>query len=103
MKKTGIVIATMVAATLGVSARTDWNIDPSHSKVRFSVTHLMVSETEGLFKIFDGKITAGKDDFTDANIEFNIDVNSINTEDEKRDGHLKSPDFFDAAKFPKMT
>ena len=101
MKKSGIIIATMIAGA-EVSAQTKWNIDPSHSMVRFSVTHLMVSETNGQFKLFDGKITTSKEDFTDANIEFSIDVNSINTDDEKRDGHLKSADFFDVNNYPKM-
>jgi polyisoprenoid-binding protein YceI len=64
----------------------------------------MVAETEGRFKMFDGTVSSKSDmDFTDANINFTVDASSINTEDEKRDGHLKSPDFFDVAKYPTLT
>ena len=91
----------MISATI---AQTNWKVDASHSKLGFSVTHMMVSETEGKIKIYEGNVSSKSDmDFTDANINFTADVNSINTEDEKRDGHLKSADFFDAEKFPKMT
>lgn len=103
MKKSKIVIATVLAATAGVTAQTTWNIDPSHSGVKFSVTHLMISEVEGRFKMFDGKVTAAKDDFTDANIEFNVDAKSISTENDKRDEHLRSAEFFDVEKYPKIT
>jgi polyisoprenoid-binding protein YceI len=65
---------------------------------------MMVSETEGKFKIYDGKVSSKSEtDFSNAAIEFSVDVNSINTDDEKRDGHLKSDDFFNAEKYPKMT
>ncbi|MBN8703192.1 MAG: YceI family protein [Bacteroidetes bacterium] len=104
MKKTitmGAMILT-TALTEVEAQTTTWAIDPSHTKVGFSVTHMMVAETEGKFKMYDGKVTSSKEDFTDAQIEFSIDVASINTDDEKRDGHLKSPDFFDVEKFPKM-
>ncbi|MBX3165289.1 MAG: YceI family protein [Bacteroidetes bacterium] len=89
----------MTAAT----AQTNWKVDASHSKLGFSVTHAMVSEVEGKFKVFDGSATSNNIDFTNSNIEFTADAASINTEDEKRDGHLKSPDFFDVEKFPKIT
>lgn len=91
----------MMSATI---AQTNWKVDGSHSKLGFSVTHAMVSEVEGKFKIYEGSVSSKSEmDFTDANINFSVDVNSINTEDEKRDGHLKSADFFDAEKYPKMT
>jgi polyisoprenoid-binding protein YceI len=103
MKK---LILTVASAFLMLTAtsQTKWKLDASHSKLGFSVTHMMVSETEGKFKIYEGTVDSKTDmDFSDAKIEFSADVNSINTEDEKRDGHLKSPDFFDAAKYPKIT
>ena len=103
MKTTLKAIVAVVAISLSAKAQTNWNVDASHSKLGFSVTHMMVSETEGKFKIYEGKVSSKSDiDFTDASIDFKIDVNSINTDDEKRDGHLKSPDFFDAAKFPEI-
>jgi len=63
----------------------------------------MVSDVEGSFKNFDAKITASKEDFTDAVVELSADVASVNTDNEKRDQHLVSEDFFDAAKYPKLT
>lgn len=97
-------VAALLTLSLGINAQTNWKVDASHSKMGFSVTHLMVSETEGKFKIYEGTVSSKSDlDFTDSKIEFSVDVNSINTDDEKRDGHLKSPDFFDVEKFPKMT
>lgn len=104
MKKTLVTAALVAFAGLSAVAQVKWKIDNSHSKVGFSVVHLMVSETEGKFKIYEGNVESKTEaDFSDAKIDFTIDVNSINTDDEKRDGHLKSPDFFDVANHPKMT
>ena len=104
MKK---LITTAAASLLMMSAtmaQVKWKVDNSHSKLGFSVVHMMVSETEGKFKVYEGTAFSKTEmDFTDADISFSADVNSINTEDEKRDGHLKSADFFDAEKFPKIT
>lgn len=82
---------------------TNWTCDPAHSNVKFSVMHLGVSEMEGKFKVFDGKMSYAKEDMSDAQIEFSVDVNSIDTDYDVRDNHLKSDDFFNAEKFPKMT
>lgn len=82
---------------------TIWNIDPTHSEVNFKVKHLVVSTVTGHFDRFEATIETGKEDFSDARISFSADVNSINTKNEQRDGHLKSPDFFDAATHPKMS
>ena len=79
-----------------------WSIDKAHSNVKFTVTHLVVSEVEGSFKIFDGSLEASKDDYSDAKINFTVDVNSVNTDNDMRDKHLKSEDFFAADKFPAM-
>ena len=80
-----------------------WKIDPTHSEVNFKVKHLVVSTVTGHFNSFDATIESANDDFSDATITFEADVNSINTKNEQRDGHLKSPDFFDAVNFPKMS
>jgi polyisoprenoid-binding protein YceI len=83
-------------------AATKWAIDKTHSNVKFTVTHLVISEVEGYFKIFDGSMEHSKPDFSDAKINFSVDINSINTDNENRDNHLKSDDFFNAQKFPQM-
>ena len=80
-----------------------WNLDKSHAKIGFTISHLMISEVEGWFKNFDAKITATKEDFTDATVEMTAQVNIINTDDDKRDAHLKSADFFDITKYPTLT
>jgi polyisoprenoid-binding protein YceI len=85
------------------AAAVKWQIDPSHSNVKFTVTHMVVSEVEGGFRKFDGTIEHSKPDFSDATVKFTVDVNSIDTDNEKRDGHLKSDDFFNADKFPQMS
>lgn len=83
-------------------AAVKWSIDKAHSGVKFSVSHLVISEVEGSFKLFEGSMENTKADFSDAKINFTIDVNSINTDNEKRDAHLKSDDFFNAEKFPQI-
>jgi polyisoprenoid-binding protein YceI len=80
-----------------------WNVDPVHTTVKFSVTHLTVSQVEGTFKMFSGSVAAPTKDFNNAAINFTVDVNSLNTDNDMRDKHLKSDDFFNAEKFPKMT
>ncbi|WP_290797773.1 YceI family protein [Flavihumibacter sp. UBA7668] len=96
------VLMVAAAMTLGfsASAQTKWKLDKGHSSVRFSVNHMVVSEAEGTFKMWDGTVEHSKDDFSDAKIAFTVDVNSINTDNERRDGHLKSDDFFNAEKYP---
>lgn len=103
MRRLNLLMMT-AALTLGISvtAQTKWKLDKSHSSVRFSVNHLVVSEAEGTFKMWDGTVEHSKDDFSDAKINFTVEVNSINTDNERRDGHLKSDDFFNAEKFPTM-
>lgn len=80
-----------------------WKIDPAHSEVKFKVKHLVISTVSGHFNQFDATAESNKDDFSDAKISFEADVNSLDTKNEHRDGHLKSPDFFDAANHPKLT
>ncbi|MEZ0540683.1 YceI family protein [Fibrella arboris] len=98
-----LLIPVAALLTLSAANAQTWNVDKGHSRVGFSVTHLLLSEVDGNFKTFDAKITSSKEDLSDAVIELTADVNSINTDSERRDGHLKSPDFFDAAKFPTLT
>jgi len=97
------LVAFAAITQLAVNAQTKWNVDAAHSNVRFSVEHLVISEVEGSFKKFDGNITNAKPDFIDAAVNFNIDVNSINTDNDMRDKHLKSDDFFNAGQYPNMS
>lgn len=94
-----MIIFSVINSTM---AQKTWNVDNVHSIVKFSVTHLVISEVEGTFKTYNGSITNTKDDFSDAKINFAVDVNSINTDNSMRDDHLKSDDFFNAQEYPKM-
>ncbi len=77
-----------------------WNLDLSHSEVNFAVKHMMISTVRGKFNSFSGTIDFNEADPARSSIDVSIDVASIDTRDEKRDGHLKSGDFFDVEKFP---
>ncbi len=100
-----LFVTAILFASFKVFSQTSkiWKVDNVHSAVKFSVTHLVISEVDGSFKVYNGSIVNTKDDFSDAAIEFSIDVNSINTDNSMRDGHLKGDDFFNAATYPTMT
>lgn len=98
-----ILITAALIAQVALFAQTKWNVDVVHSSVKFTVEHLVIAEVDGAFKTFNGSMTSTKTDFAGSAIDFTVDVNSINTDNEKRDTHLKSDDFFNAAKYPKMT
>ena len=80
----------------------NWTVDKAHTNVKFSVSHLVISDVDGTFKSFDGNMDASKPDFSDAKINFTVEVASINTDNDQRDNHLKSDDFLNAAKYPQM-
>ena len=101
MKK--LTVLVLVLLSIGTFAQTTWNVDKVHSKVGFSVSHMVVAETEGSFKDYTGTVVSKSDDFNGAEVTFSAKVASINTENENRDNHLKSADFFDAEKFPEIT
>lgn len=102
------ILGLMVAVASGVSAADakyqsgKYDLDATHSKVGFEVPHLVISSVEGKFTKFDGKVDLN-DKFEKSTVEANIDISSIDTGVAKRDDHLKGADFFDAAKYPKMT
>ena len=104
MKKLIFIAAAAVAlVAFKPVENATWKLDKAHAKLGFTVTHLMVSDVEGWFKSFDATITSTKEDFSDAVVEMSADISSINTDNEQRDTHLKSPDFFDAAKYATLT
>lgn len=105
MKKLFLLVAVMSTALFAFKsvAPASWTADTAHSKLGFVITHLLITDVEGSFKNFQSTITSSKPDFSDAVIELTADVNSVNTDNDKRDEHLKGADFFDAAKFPKLT
>jgi polyisoprenoid-binding protein YceI len=82
---------------------TTWNLDPAHSGAEFKVKHMMISNVKGKFGGLSGVLTLDEADPTRSTVEASIDVTTLNTQDAQRDGHLKSAEFFDAEKFPKMT
>ena len=83
-------------------ATRSWVIDPTHSEVHFKIKHLMITNVTGSFNIFQAAVTTEGENFSTAKISFTADVNSISTGNEQRDGHLKSPDFFDGEKYPQI-
>jgi polyisoprenoid-binding protein YceI len=80
-----------------------WNIDPTHSTAEFSIRHLMITNVKGRFGALSGTVDYDPATPEASKINVTIDATSIDTRDEKRDGHLKSPDFFDTEKFPTIT
>ncbi len=103
MKKIGVFVAAIIAlVAFKPHEESTWNSDKAHGSLKFSVVHMMVSDVDGSFKIFDATIKSKKEDFSDAVVELKAETSSINTDNEQRDGHLKSADFFDAAKFPAL-
>ncbi|BCS53363.1 YceI family protein [Geobacter sp. SVR] len=104
MKRIIASIATITALALpALAPASTWNIDPDHSNVGFKVRHLMVSNVKGNFEKHTGVIDLNDKDITKSRVEVTIDTNSINTNVQKRDEHLRSADFFDVAKYPTMT
>lgn len=102
MKKMMMMAALMLLA-LETSAQTTWTNDPQHSRLGFTVRHLVISEIDGRFADFNATVTTSKADYSDAKITLVAKVASINTDVEARDTHLKSADFFDAEKYPTLT
>ena len=81
-------------------AAQDWSIDKAHTNIRFTVTHMVVSEVDGKFNDFEGTVTGGDDKFVGADVDFTAKAASVDTDNERRDNHLKSDDFFNAEQYP---
>jgi len=102
MKRIALAILALTAVPALADSST-WKIDPAHSHAAFTVRHLVISNVRGEFGKSEGALTLDEGDVTKSKVEATIDMASIDTREAKRDEHLKSPDFFDVAKFPKMT
>jgi polyisoprenoid-binding protein YceI len=96
--------ATPAAGTAAQAGKlTTWTIDPAHSHVGFAIKHLMIATVRGHFPGVRGTVTVDETDPTTANIDITIPTVTVTTGDEKRDAHLRSPDFFDVERFPSIT
>ena len=102
ISKTAIAIAMLIALPVLAHADT-WQIDPAHTNVEFTVRHMMISNVKGQFQKTSGTITINGSDPASATIDATIDASSVDTRVERRDTHLKSPDFLDVAKYPTIT
>ena len=103
MKKLNVLMALLLLVVFSTYAQTTWTIDKGHSKIGFVVTHMAVAEVEGKFNDFDATVVSKSDDFNGADVTFSAKTASIDTDNERRDGHLKSADFFDVEKFPDLS
>jgi len=95
--KLKILLIALFSFLFTSEAQNTWMVDPSHSSVQFAIDHLVISEVTGFFKSFGGKMTMKDDDLATAQLAGLVEVQSIDTQNSQRDGHLKSPEFFDAA------
>ena len=95
--------AAFAAAPFAHAQTSTWTIDSTHSGVEFQIKHLGVATVRGSFSKVTGKIILDEKDVTHSSVDAIIDTNTVNTNDQKRDEHLRSPDFFDTAKFPTIT
>jgi polyisoprenoid-binding protein YceI len=102
MKRLAVVFIAIFAVTALVTAQSEWKFDKVHSSVTFSIRHMVISEVSGNFKDFSVVLKSEKEDFSDATVESTIQVASISTDNDYRDKHLKSDDFFNAEKFPEI-
>jgi len=103
MRKHLILAVLLFLGVPGLALAAPWELDTAHSGVQFKVRHLMVSSVRGDFEKIAGTIHYDEQDITKSGADISIDAASINTRVAKRDDHLRSADFFDAAKYPKIT
>lgn len=97
------VLAVIMTAVSSMAVAANFTLDPSHSEIGFSVRHLMITNVKGKFNKYEGKFVFDEKSGNLSNVDVMIDPKSIDTNDDKRDEHLRSPDFFDATKYSKIT
>ena len=102
MKNIYKLIVVLALSSTTLFAQTEWKFDQSHSKIGFTVTHMLITDVDGNFKKYSGSIVSTSDDFQNAKIEFEAEIESIFTDNKTRDKHLKSDDFFNSEKFPTL-
>lgn len=98
-----LLLSALSAPVLALAETATWNLDPAHTHSAFTIRHLVITNVRGEFGKTTGAVTLDEKDITRSSVEATIDVTSIDTRVADRDAHLKSPDFFDAAKYPTMT
>jgi polyisoprenoid-binding protein YceI len=103
MKRFLLLLLTFSLTPLTGIGQSTWKLDKSHSQVLFTVSHMVFSEVTGAFRDFDATLESTKDDFTDAKISASIKAGSIDTQNERRDNHLKGNDFLNVERFPELT
>src|SRR6266478_5059300 len=101
MKK--LMITAAAGFIAAASFAQNWKLDAAHSKIKFNTKYLVISDVDGEFKKIDGTFASAKPDWSDLTTTVTADVNSITTDNEMRDKHLKSDDFFNAEKYPNIT
>jgi polyisoprenoid-binding protein YceI len=103
MRAFSALFAVLFVASAASADTTEWAMDPSHSHVGFSVKHLVVSSVSGRFKDVSANVKLDEADLTKSQVDITIKAASIDTDEPKRDEHLRSPDFFDTAKYPTLS
>jgi polyisoprenoid-binding protein YceI len=101
--RTLTILSAMMLAGLLATAQTTWSFDKAHTNIEFSVQHLVISDVTGKFGSFDGEVVSEGDEFSGSEVSFTVDISSVDTGNEDRDGHLKSDDFFNVEEYPKMS
>ena len=104
MKRSFMVfVLASIAATIAAAQSVTWKSDQAHSNVTFSVNYMVLTEVTGNFKEFDATMTTNGEELANPSVKVAIKTSSINTENERRDGHLRSADFFESEKYPEIT
>jgi polyisoprenoid-binding protein YceI len=101
MKKINLLVLALLVSASTFAQK--WSMDKAHSKMTFTITHLLISEVDGVFKDIDGTVTSSKEDFSDATFDLTANMKAVTTNQDMRDGHLQKEDMFNTEKFPTMT